>query len=183
MNRGSARARFAARTLVAVALAGVAPAAAPRQDAGRQADPNRETFARSELELPGGSVKLRWRTLSWSDEGMRRMREDATIRASMNQRFLLGVQSELEIPFATFVGDRRLEAGSHRVSLAMDDAGAFELAVLVEHDTVRFPLELTESRAWFPYLSIQVVPAEDAAFALVFQWGREHGRAAFVLAR
>jgi hypothetical protein len=171
------------RALVASALAGASSAAAPLQDAGRQADQNRETFARSELELPAGSVTLRWRTLSWSEEGMRRMREDAAIRASMNQRFQLGVQSELTLPFAAFLGDRRLEAGSHRVSLAMDDAGAFELAVLVDHDTVRFPLELTESRAWFPYLSFQVVPAEDGAFALVFQWGREHGRAAFVLAR
>lgn len=175
------------RGLVACALAVTLAAPVPDPSAPQdrpQADPSRETTARTALELaPGKEVSLEYRTISWSAEGMKRMRQDPEIRAQMNGRFQVGFQTKLKLPNALFLNGRRLEPDTYRVGLAMNDAGAFDFTMLIDQETVRFPVDLSESRGiHFPYLAFTLAPAEDAWFALVFQWGSEVGRVAFTRA-
>ena len=147
---------------------------------GIQADPVKETFARSVLELePGKEVTLRYRTVSWSSEGMQRMRQDAAVRADMNGRLQLGFQTEFTTPYAVSLQGRKIEAGTYRIGLAMNDYGAWEFTALLDNETVRFPLDLSESRQSFPYIALSVIPAQEALFGIVFQWGREYGRVLF----
>lgn len=159
----------------------------PAQEAPplRQADVTRETTARAALEVAQGKeIKLQYRTISWSAEAAKRMRNDPAVREQFNQRFALAFQSELSTPFALSIGGRRLEPDAYRVGLAMDDAGAWQFTMLLDHDTVRFPIDLSESPRSpnFPYLTMSLLPAEDGLFALVLQWGKEYGRVVFTLA-
>jgi hypothetical protein len=149
----------------------------------RQADPVREAFARAALELePGREISLRWRSLSFSVEGMRRMRQDSAVRDQMNQRFQLGMQTEFRTPVPLSIHGRRLEPDAYRIGLWMNEAGAFEFTLLLERETVRFPIDLSESRHWFPYLAFSLLPAEEGVCSLVFQWGSEYGRVVFARA-
>jgi hypothetical protein len=170
------------RGALALGLAAVLLAPAGSQQRP-QADPARETVARAALDLGNGKeVRFKYRTLSWSADATRRMRQDPEQRRQMNQRFQLALQTELEIPVPVFLNGRRLEPDTYRVGLAMGDAGAFELTMLLDHDTVRFPIDLAESRISFPYLGFSLLPAEEGLFALVFQWGTEYGRVVFARA-
>ena len=165
---------------VLASLAALAVAVLPGSQEKPQADPARETKARSAVDLGNGKeVRLVYRTLSWSADAARRMRGDVELRRSMNQRFQLALQTELELPVPAFLEGRRLEPGSYRIGLAMNDAGAFDLTMLLDHDTVHFPIDLAESRLSFPYLVMSLMPAEEGLFALVFQWGTEYGRMVF----
>ncbi len=149
----------------------------------RQADVTRETFARASLELATGQeVSLRYRTISWSSEGTRRMRTDPEVRGQMNRRLELGMQTEFKTPVALSLNGRRLEPDAYRIGLFMNDAGAYEFTMLLDHDTVRFPIDLSESRHSFPYLTFSLAPAEEGLFALVIQWGSEYGRVVFARA-
>lgn len=150
---------------------------------GQQADTKRETFARSALELaPGKEVALRYRTIAWSMDGTKRMRQDAAVREQMNQRLQLATQTELTTPVPLSVNGRRLEPDTYRIGLAMNEAGAFEFTMLLDHETVRFPIELAESRISFPYLAFTLAPCEEGLFALIFQWGTEYGRVVYARA-
>jgi hypothetical protein len=153
---------------------------APVQERSRAADPARETFLTTGFELPErGAITLRYRTVAWAPEKMREMRRDPAQREQMNQRFALALQSELKSPLALSFAGERLEAGSWRVGLFMDEAGAFQFTLLVKGETKRYPVDLSESKQNFPYLTFTIAPAEDGLFALVFQWGTEYGRAVF----
>ena len=172
---------------LAVLLASPIPSSSAPQDRPQdrpQADPSRETTARAALELaPGKEVSLEYRTISWSAEGMKRMRQDPEIRSQMNGRFQIGFQTKFKLPSALFLNGRRLEPDTYRIGLAMNDAGAFDFTMLIDQETVRFPVDLSESRGiHFPYLAFTLTPAEDAWFALVFQWGSEIGRVTFTRA-
>jgi hypothetical protein len=152
----------------------------PLQERSRAADPTRETYLTTGFEMAErGAVSLRWRTIAWAPDVMRSMRRDPAQREQMNQRFALVLQSELKTPVALSLAGERLEPGSWRIGLFMDEAGAFQLTVLVKGETKRFALELSEARQNFPYLSFALTPAEEGLFALVFQWGSEYGRAVF----
>ena len=173
--------------LLALVIA-VAATALATQDRP-QGDPVKETFATSSLQLSAGSngaadseAKLRWRTLSWSSEGMKRMRQDAAIRADLNQRFQVAMQTELTLPVAVMLDSRRLPADTYRFWLTMNDAGSFELLFLLDHEQVRVPIDLSETKHNFPYLQFALVPTDEAYFALVFQWGTELGRVLFTKA-
>jgi hypothetical protein len=157
---------------------------APVQERSRAADPTRETYLTSGFEIPErGAITLRYRTIAWAPEVMRGLRRDPAQREQMNQRFALVLQTELKTPVALSLAGERLEAGSWRIGLFMDEAGAFQLTVLIGGETKRFPLDLSESRQSFPYLTFALAPAEEGLFALVFQWGTEYGRAVFEAAR
>ena len=170
-------------TVLAAALGLALFAAIGRQE--RQADAARETSARAALEIaPGKEVSLKFRTIAWSAEGTRRMRQDPGIREQMNQRFQLAMQTQLTTPVALSIQGRRLEPDSYRVGLAMNDAGAFEFTMLLAQETVRFPVDISDSRRNdFPYLDFSLVPCEEGLFCLVFQWGSELGRVVFLRAQ
>lgn len=147
-------------------------------------DPARETPAGASVEVaPGRSLSLRWRTIAWSDAGTARMRSDPAVRKQGNERLPIALQSELVLPIAMNIGGRRLEPDTYRIGLWMDEAGAFDLSLLLDHEYVRFPLELAKSEVAFPYLAFSLLPAPEGGFALVFQWGDEYGRAVLVPAR
>jgi hypothetical protein len=157
---------------------------APLQERPRAADPARETFLTTGLELPEkGAITLRYRTIAFAPESLRGMRRDPAQREQMNQRLGLALQSELKSPVALSLAGERLEAGSWRIGLFMDEAGAFDLTLLIQGETRRFPLALSESLQRSPYLTFTLAPAEEGLFALVFQWGGEYGRAVFEAAR
>lgn len=158
--------------------------AAPPQDRPRAADPSRETFLSTGFELPENRViTLRYRTMAFAPDSLRAMRRDPAQREQMNQRFGLALQTELKSPVALSLAGEKLDAGSWRLGLFMDEAGAFELTVLIGGETKRFPLDLSESQQRSPYLTFTLTPAEEGLFALVFQWGSEYGRAVFEAAR
>ena len=73
----------------------------------------------------------------------------------------------------------RLPAGTYRVSLSMNNAGAWELTVLKQQEFHVLPLALEDARPVFPYLNMALTPAPEGLFALVVQWGPEAGRVAF----
>jgi hypothetical protein len=153
---------------------------APLQERPRAADPARETYLTTGLELPEkGAITLRYRTIAFSPDSLRATRRDPAQREQMNQRFGLALQSELKSPVALSLAGERLDAGSWRIGLFMNDAGAFELTLLIRGETRRFPLDLSESLQRSPYLTFTLAPAEEGLFALVFQWGSEYGRAVF----
>src|SRR5262245_58011942 len=172
-----------ATALATAAALALALGAAIGQERG--ADASRETSARTALEVaPGKEVTLKFRTIAWSAEGMKRMRQDPAIRDQMNQRFQLGMQTEFTTPVALSLRGRRLEPDTYRVGLAMNDAGAFELTMLLDHETVRFPVELSDSRRDdFAYLDFSLVPCEEGLLRLLFQWGSELGRVVFLRAQ
>lgn len=146
----------------------------------RAPDPTKETVASSTLSLGGGGVvKLEYRTAPWVPETIRRMRANPGDRETMNQRLPLLLQAHLDTPIALVLGGAKLDKGSWRVGLVMNDAGAFDLVVLLEQEYKHFPIELSESRQRFPYLTLTLAPAEDGLFALTFQWGKEFGRVVF----
>jgi hypothetical protein len=167
----------AARWLAAAALL----AAAPPQE--KPVDVTRETFARASIDLAQGAqrqeLSLKYRTLAWSVENVRRMRQDPTVREQMNQRYQLALQSELVVPVPLALSGRRLDPDTYRIGIAMNEAGAWEATMLLDHDWVRFPIDLSESRHVFPYLAFTLAPTEEGAVALVFQWGSEYGRLVF----
>lgn len=170
------------RSLVAVAAL-VLCAGFVRQERGG-ADPTREGFARTAVELePGRELSLRYRQIAWSADAVARQRADPAIRGQMNQRLPIALQSELETPVALSVGGRRLEPDRYRIGLWMDEGGAHDLSILLDHDYVRFPLELHETDQSFPYLTFSLLPAPEGGYALVFQWGGEYGRIVLDLAR
>jgi hypothetical protein len=157
---------------------------APLQEHPRAADPARETFLTSGFELPEkGAVTFRYRTIAFAPESLRAMRRDPAQREQMNQRLGLALQSELKSPVALSLAGQRLDAGSWRIGLFMDEAGAFDLTVLIQGESKRFPLDLSESSERSPYLNFTLTPAEEGLFALVFRWGSEYGRAVFEAAR
>ncbi len=171
-----------AKSLLAAALLLLLPWLAWQERGGF--DATRETVARAAIELaPGKSVSLQYRTIAWSDEGAARMRGDPAIREQMNQRLPVGLQSQFETPVALSIGGKRLEPDTYRFGLWMDASGAYEFALLVDHDYVRFPLDLAETEQRFPYLSFTLLPAPEGGFALLFQWGNEYGRLRFEVAR
>jgi len=157
---------------------------APLQERPRGADPARETALTTAI-LVGEQreVTLHYRTIAWSAESMQRMRRDPAQRDLLNQRFGLVLQSELETPVALTLGGMKLAAGKWRIGLFMDEGGAFQFTVLVDGETRRFPIDLSESRQTFPYLAFTLMPAEEGLFALVLQWGTEYGRVVFEAAR
>lgn len=157
---------------------------APAQDRKGAADPGRETFLTTGFEIgERGAVTLRYRTIAWSPESWKALRRDPEQREQMNRRFGVALQAELKTPVVLALGGRRLDAGSWRIGVVMNEAGAFDLTLLVDGETKSFPMDLSESRHSFPYLTFTLTPAEDGLFALVFQWGSEHGRAVFEAAR
>jgi hypothetical protein len=157
---------------------------APPQDRSASADPNRETFLTTGFELgERGAVTLRYRTIAWSPDSWRALRREPEQREQMNRRFGIALQTELKTPIALSVGGRRLEPGSWRLGVLMNEAGAFDLTILVDGETKPVPMDLSESRHVFPYLAFTLVPAQDGLCALVFQWGTEYGRVVLEAAR
>jgi hypothetical protein len=157
---------------------------APPQDRSASADPNRETFLTTGFEIgERGAVTLRYRTIAWSPDSWRALRREPEQREQMNCRFGVALQSELQTPIALSVGGRRLEPGSWRLGVLMNEAGAFDLTILVDGETKPVPMDLSESRHVFPYLAFTLVPAQDGLCALVFQWGTEYGRVVLEAAR
>jgi hypothetical protein len=153
------------------------------QDRGG-ADPAREGFARTSMDFsPGREIELRYRQLAWSDDAIARVRADPANRLRWNQSIPIALQSELKCPVALSIGGRRLEPDTYRIGLWMDEGGAFDLSILLDHDYVRFPLELAETDQRFPYLTCGLLPAPEGGIALVFQWGGEYGRVVFEFAR
>jgi hypothetical protein len=157
---------------------------APRQDRRDGGDSVRETFLTTGFEIGDrGAITLRYRTIAWAPESWKALRRDPEQREQMNHRFGLALQSELKTPIALSVGGRRLDPGSWRIGVQMNDAGAFDLTLLVEREMKPIPFDLSESRQVFPYLTFTLLPASDGLFALVFQWGSEYGRVLFEAAR
>jgi len=157
---------------------------APPQDRSASADPNRETFLTTGFELgERGAVTLRYRTIAWSPDSWRALRREPEQREQMNRRFGIALQTELKTPIALSVGGRRLEPGSWRLGVLMNEAGAFDLTILIDGETKPVPMDLSESRHVFPYLAFTLVPAQDGLCALVFQWGTEYGRVVLEAAR
>lgn len=157
---------------------------APIQERPRAADPARETFLTTGLEVPErGAVTLRYRTIAFAPDSLRAMRRDPAQREQMNQRLGLALQSELKSPIALSIAGEKLDAGSWRIGLFMDEAGAFELTVLIRGEPKRIALDLSESSERAPYLTFTIAPAEEGLFALVFRWGSEYGRVVFEAAR
>ncbi len=148
------------------------------------ADPAREGFARTAVDhSPGREIELRYRQLAWSDEAIGRVRADPGMRQRWNQSIPIALQSELSTPVALLIGGRRLEPDTYRIGLWLDEGGAFDLSILLDHDYVRFPLELAETDQRFPYLTWSLLPAPEGGLALVFQWGSEYGRIVLDFAR
>ncbi len=170
------------KALVTAVLLALLPWSSAQESGGH--DPARETVARAAVEIaPGKAIALKWRTIAWSDEGAARMRADPAIRDQMNQRLPVGLQSELDTPVALSINGRRLEPDRYRFGLWMDEAGAYQFSLLLDHELVRFPLELVETDLRFPYLTFALLPAPEGGFALVVQWGGEYGRLRLELAR
>lgn len=167
-----------------IALGALLLLAAPQDRRGEAADPGRETFLTAGFELgERGAITLRYRTIAWAPDAWKALRRDPEQREQMNRRFGLALQSELKTPIVLSVGGRRLEPGSWRLGVRMNEAGAFDLTVLVDGETKAVPMDLSESRHVFPYLAFTLLPAQDGLCALVFQWGPEHGRVVLEAAR
>ncbi len=175
---------MAARWIAAVAAALLLPAAWLATQERGGADPARETFGRTAVEVaPGKELSLHYRMIAWSEEGAARMRADPALRERMNQTLPVALQSKLVAPVALMVAGRRLEPDTYRIGLAMDEGGAYSLSLLLEQQYVRLPLELVETEQSFPYLTFSLLPAPEGGFALVVQWGSEYGRIVLGLAR
>lgn len=163
------------RHVAAIVACALVPWIAAQERGG--ADPTRETVVRTAIEIePGREVVLEYRTIAWSDVAIANQRADPEARAQMNQRLPIGLQSKLTTPVALLIEGRRVEPDTYRIGVWMDEAGAHQFSILLDHEYVRFPLDLAETDQRFPYLTFTLLPASEGGFALIFQWGGEYGR-------
>jgi len=175
---------MAARWIAAMAAALLLPTAWLATQERGGADPARETFGRTAVEVAQGKeLSLRWRMIAWSDEGAARMRADPALRERMNQTLPVALQSQLVTPVALMAAGRKLAPDTYRIGVAMDEGGAYSLSILLDQQYVRLPLELVETEQHFPYLTFSLLPAPEGGYALVVQWGSEYGRLVLGLAR
>lgn len=143
-------------------------------------DAKRETDATCSLTLGARSeASLRYRTRWFSAGEMAALRADPAKRAQWNDLMPLLLRADLTLPRALQAGTVLLPAGTHRLALSMSATGALEWAAQKDQRIEPLPVELLESGLELPYLCLSLVPADDGALALVFQWGPEAGRIVF----
>ena len=142
------------------------------QDNGRDPGERQASSTIVADEAEGDEIIVTYRTLRYSDGPIQNMKDDPEARQAwarfLPQLLQAQIQTDVDLKWRTYT----LPAGTHGLSLGMNDEGGWNLYLLDgERMRGRIPLEAVESPIEFGYLTMNLIAAGPNSFQLMLGYG------------